>query len=85
MHSSRALGCIARCIPRSILLQDASPADAISDDPANITQHALHERKLAKTGHAYVSQHDLSGWHQVDTAMHELFVGASLTLKPDVS
>ena len=36
-------------------------------------------RKLANTGHAYVSQHDLKGWHNVDKAMHELCVRVSMS------
>ncbi len=35
--------------------------------------------KLANTGHAYVSQHDLKGCHNVDNTMHKLFVSVSLS------
>ena len=76
--AAEPLGCIARCISRGILSQEAKPAVAVSDDCTNITQHALHERKLANTRHAYVSQHDLRAWHDVGNAMHKLFASVNI-------
>lgn len=77
MYSSRAL--YPKRHPRGILLHEASPADAIPDDPANITQHSLLERKPADTKYAYVSQHDLQAWHDVGNAMCKLFASVCMS------